>query len=122
MPSERVITGTGTVVFAVLSVVLWQNYLSYSNEVYGARDAAQAQIKDIDQQIAAAQSYDELAQLSDDRSNAEVLYQQAESKINDLDGWNSMEWKVKNALRLAAPAIAALFGAFTLLAILNPLK
>jgi hypothetical protein len=122
MPSERVITGTGTVVFAVLSVVLWQNYLAHSNEVYGARDAAQAQIKDIDQQIAAAQSYDELAQLSDDRNNAEVLYQQAESKINDLDGWNSMEWKVKNSLRLAAPAIAALFGAFTLLAILNPLK
>ncbi len=122
MASERVITGTATIAFAVLAVVLWQDYLSHSNEVYSERDAVQAQLTEIDKEIAAARDTDQLAQLSGDRSAAEVLYQEAERRINDMDGWNSLEWKIKNSLRLATPALAVLFAAFTLLSILNPLK
>lgn len=122
MASERVITGTATIAFAVLAVVLWQDYLSHSNEVYSERDAVQAQLTEIDKEIAAAQDADQLAQLSGDRAAAEVLYQEAERRINDMDGWNSLEWKIKNSLRLATPALAVLFAAFTLLSILNPLK
>jgi len=114
--------GTATVILGVLSIVLWQDYLAHSNDVYGERDAAQAQITEIDKEFSTAQDADQLAQLSNDRSGAEVLYQQAERRINDMDGWNSLEWKVKNSLRLATPAAAVLFAAFTLLAILNPLK
>lgn len=108
-------------VFAVLSVVLWQDYLAHSDEVYGQRDAAQAQLNEIDKEVATAPDAD-LIQLSIDRAGAQVLYQQAEGRINDMDGWNSLQWKVKNSLRLAAPAAAVLFAAFTLLSILNPLK
>jgi hypothetical protein len=122
MASERVVTGTATLVFAVLSVVLWQDYLSHSSQVYGERDAAQAQLTQIDKDLAAATTGDQVVQLSLDRSAAQSLYDQAEGRINDMDGWNAPEWKLKNSLRLAAPAAAVLFAAFTLLSILNPLK
>lgn len=109
-------------VFAVLAVVLWRDYLDHSREVYGERDAAQAQLNQIDKEVASAENGDQLLQLGFDRASAQVLYDEAERRINDMDGWNSPEWKVKNALRLAAPAAAVLFAAFTLLSILNPLK
>jgi hypothetical protein len=121
MASERVVTGTATVVFVLLSVVLWGDYLNHSSQIYGERDAAQAQINAIDNEVATSPDAD-LVQLSIDRAGAQGLYDQAEKKINDMDGWNSAQWKVKNSLRLAAPAVAVLFAAFWLLSILHPLK
>ncbi len=122
MASERLITGMATLLFGVLSIVSWQDYLAHSAQVYGDRDAAVAQLKVIDGEIAQAQDVDQLFQLNSDRADAQSLYDQAERRINDMDGWNSLEWKVKNTVRLAAPAAAVLFAAFTLLAVLNPLK
>ncbi len=122
MASERVVAGTGALVFGLLSIVLWGDYLSHSHEVYDERSQAQAQIKDLNDQILNAGDTDQLQQLNDDLSGAQLLYQDAERRINDMDGWNSPEWKVKNSLRLASPALAVLFLAFTLLAVLHPLK
>ena len=122
MPSETLIMGSVAAVFGVASIVLWQDYLSHSSEVYAERDAIQAEITQFNQDLAAAQDVDELAQLNDDKLAAEVRYQEAERRINDFDGWNATEWKVKNSARLAAPAVAVLFSAFTLLSIFNPLR
>lgn len=121
MPRERLINGTAAAVCLALSVVLWLDYLGHSSDIYGERDAAQARIKDIDAAIAQAQSADDLGQLSNDRIVAETDYANANRRINDMDGWKTPEWKVKNALRLAMPAATALFGAFLLLSILHPL-
>jgi hypothetical protein len=88
----------------------------------GDLEPAEADVVTINGQIAAATDIDNVVQLTADRSDAEGRYSVAERKINDMDGWDSPEWKLKNSIRLAAPAITVLLGAFTLLAILKPLR
>lgn len=122
MTSERLITGGGAVLFAVLAMILWGDYLRHSNQVYGQRSAAEAQIKQIEAQLATIQNTDQLDQLNTDEANAQLQYQDAERRINDMDGWNSLQWKVKNSLRLASPVAAVVLAAFLVLALLNPLK
>ena len=122
MVRERLITAAGSLIFGVLAVVLWSDYLSHSAEIYDARDAAQAQIREIDKELGTVEDAEGFAQLTNDRTAAEVLYLRANRQINDMDGWNSLEWKVKNTLRLAAPAAAVLFAAMTLVSIVHPLK
>jgi hypothetical protein len=121
MASDWLITGTASVAFGVLSIVLWQDYLAQTDEVYGARDAAQAELRQIDLNLGGVQDNEEFARLSSDRTRAELLEQEASRRINDIDGWNALDWKVKNSLRLAAPALAAVFAVFTVLPIVNPL-
>lgn len=103
-------------------MVLWQDYLGHSAEVYDDRDAAQTQITEIDKQLATVQDADQWEQLVNDRTVAEELFLRANRQIDTMDGWNSLEWKVKNTGRLAAPAAAVLFAAMTLLSILHPLN
>ena len=122
MARERLITAAGCLVFAVLAVVLWRDYLGHSAKIYDNRDAAQMQIATIDKQLDTVQDADQWAQLNEDRTAAEARFLQANRQINDMDGWNSFEWKVKNSLRLAAPAISVLFAGMTLLSILQPLR
>ncbi len=122
MARERLTTAAGALLFATLAIVLWWDYLAHSAQIYGDRDAAQAQISDIDKQLATVDDADQFIQLTNDRTASEVLYQQANRKINDMDGWNSPQWKLKNSLRLASPAVAVLFAAFTLLSILHPMR
>ena len=119
---ERIIAATATVLFAAISVALWRDYLIHSSTIYDDRDTAQAQIVQIDRQITTAQDADTLVELTNDRSDAEDRYAQAERQINDMDGWDSLEWKVKNTARLATPVVAVLFAGITLLSIFNPLK
>jgi hypothetical protein len=123
MPSERLVTATATVVFAGLSAFIWQDYISHTNDAYDARDTAKAQAIDLTKQLATTDpTTDDYETLSNDELDAEYRYQEAKRKINDIDGWNSAEWRIKNTVRFAAPAAAALCGAFTLLAIVNPIR
>ncbi len=122
MAHERLITAAGSLLLAVLAIALWWDYLAHSAEVYGDRDAAQAQLATIDQELRTVEEADLFVQLTNDRTIAEVQFQRANRQINDMDGWNSLAWKVKNTMRLAAPAAAVLFAAMTLLSILHPLK
>lgn len=122
MKSERLFMGIGTLVLAVFTLVLWRDYLSHSDEVYGERDAAQAQIIAIDKQLSSAPNDDEILALNGERTVAEGLRAEAERRINEMDGWTAPEWKVKNSLRLATPAFAPLFGAFLVLSILKPMR
>jgi len=122
MVRERLFLAACSLFLAVLAIVLWWDYLSHSAEIYDARDAAQVQIREIDQELGAAEDAERFAQLTNDRTAEEVLYLRANRRINDMDGWNSLEWKVKNTLRLAAPAAAVLFAAMTLLSVLHPMK
>jgi len=122
MKSERLFMAAGMLALAVFAAVLWRDYLSHSDEVYGDRDAAQAQIDAIDKQIASSTADDEILALNGDRILAEGLRADAVRRINEMDGWTAPEWKVKNSLRLATPAFAALFGAFFVLSILKPIR
>jgi hypothetical protein len=122
MLSERVVTSALAVAFVALSLFLWRDYLDHSRDLYDQRDIAQAQITDLSRQISTVQDADQLVELTDERSDAESAYAAAERSINDMDGWDSSAWKAKNSFRLGAPVAAALFGAFTLLSILKPLK
>jgi hypothetical protein len=122
MVRERLIMAGGSLIFAVLAIVLWSDYLAHSAKIYDDRDAAQAQMTEIDKELGTAQDADQLVQLMNDRAVPEALYLRANRQINDMDGWGSLEWKAKNTARLAAPVAAVLFAAFTLLSILHPLK
>jgi hypothetical protein len=122
MNRERLVTASLTAAFALLTVVIWADYLVHSKEIYGDRDAAEADVVAINGQIAQATDIDDVVQLTADRSDAEDRYAAADRKVNDMDGWDSPEWKLKNSIRLAAPAVTVQFGAFTLLAILKPLR
>ncbi len=122
MVSERLFLGAGALVLALFALVLWRDYLSHSDEVYGERDAAQAQMDQIDKQIAAGPEANELLALNDERTVAEGERSEAERRINEMDGWEAPEWKLKNSLRLAMPALAMLFGAFLVLSILKPMR
>ena len=122
MASERLVTGMGALIFAGIAVILWGDYLRHSDQVYAARSAAEAQIQQIESQIATVQDADQLIQLDNQEATAQLGLEQAERRINDMDGWNSLQWKVKNTIRLAAPVAAVVLAAFTVLSILNPLK
>ncbi len=122
MKSERLFMGIGTLVLGLFALVLWRDYLSHSDEVYGERDAAQAQIVQIDKEISTTPDDNQILELNGERTVAEGLRAEAERRINEMDGWTAPEWKVKNSLRLATPAFAALFGAFLVLSILKPMR
>ena len=122
MKSERLFMGIATLVLGLFALVLWGDYLTHSDEVYGERDAAQARISQIDNQLASATDAEQIFELNDERTVAEGLRSEAERRINEMDGWTAPEWKVKNSLRLATPAFAALFGAFLVLSILKPMR
>lgn len=110
----------GSLIFAVLAIALWGDYLAHSAEIYADRDAAQAQMTAIDKELGTVEDADQFVHLMNDRAVPEELYLRASRQINDMDGWQSFEWKVKNTARLAAPVAAVLFAAFTLLSILHP--
>jgi len=122
MASERTINALASALFILISIIFWGDYLQHSSQIYGERDAASAQMTQITKDLADAQDIDTVGQLNDQYAVAQAQYDQAEKLINDMDGWNSWQWRIKNAIRLAAPAIAVLFAAFALLSILNPLK
>ena len=122
MKSERLFMGIGALVLGLFALVLWRDYLSHSDEVYGQRDAAQAQIIQIDKELSTTPDDNQILALNGERTVAEGLRTEAERRINEMDGWAAPEWKVKNSLRLATPAFAALFGAFLVLSILKPMR
>ena len=121
MARERLVMAVGTLILAALAAVLWWDYLGHSAKIYDDRDAAHAQMTAIDKEIGTAQDADQLVRLMNDRAIPEALYGRASRQINDMDGWGSLEWKVKNTTRLAAPVAAVLFAAFTLLSVLHPI-
>lgn len=122
MPSERVVTGAATLLFAGLSVFAWRDYLAATGDAYDARDSARDEVASIDAKLRTAVDFDTVEQLTLDRNAADLRYQQGRRRVNEIDGWDSLEWKVKNTVRLAAPAATALCAAFTLLSITTPLR
>jgi hypothetical protein len=122
MNRERLITGGISLALALFAVVLWRDYLHHSSQVYGERDAANAELAAINDELAQATDDDDFDQLTLDRTAAAQAVFHANQQIDDMDGWESPVWKVKNALRLASPAVAALFAMMFVLSILQPLR
>lgn len=122
MASEKLVTATGAVLFAVLAVFIWQDYVAKTNDAYDALDAAKAQVSEIAAELRDVEDGDTFMALNAEQNGAEIEQQRAQRRINEIDGWGTLEWRLKNTIRFASPAAAVLCTAFFLLSVLNPLK